>query len=396
MLKTVFGNPWIRAIGLLLAAVAFVALCVLLRSVLVPLLLAFLVAYVLDPVVDALERKGVRRTVSIGAIAALAIMLLASIPIFLVPRIISQAEGLVQAAKNAGQAQDGMAERVTQLFHRLPLDDFVRAAGWVEPDATEVDARAVVATEVGNFVIEHATSFLKTFANTGAATGKTVANVFSSIGRGTVGVLLFIGNFVLFTFVAGYLLKDFNAIIRHMKDLVPLKHRDRVFRLVAAVDAQIHGFLRGQALVCACLGVMYSIGLTISGVPFGVVIGVFGGVASFVPYLGFILAIGPAIVLALLQHGLSWHVIGVVATFTIAQSVEGSVLTPKIVGDQVGLNPVWVILAIMAFSTTLGFLGLLLAVPMAAALKVLVVEAVDAYQKSAFFRQQPPPTAPVE
>ncbi|MCC6144877.1 MAG: AI-2E family transporter, partial [Candidatus Hydrogenedentes bacterium] len=159
------------------------------------------------------------------------------------------------------------------------------------------------------------------------------------------------------------------------------------------------GFLRGQGIVCLGLGVMYLVGFLISGVPFAVPLAIFGGVASFVPYLGFILTVGPALFLTLLEYGFDWHLLGVVGTFVVAQAIEGNLLTPKVMGAQVGLGPVWVILAIMVFSGALGFLGLLLAVPTAAVLKVLVVEAVRCYKESSLYQREAsadrrPPGAP--
>ena len=138
-------------------------------------------------------------------------------------------------------------------------------------------------------------------------------------------------------------------------------------------------------MVCLCLGVMYAVGLFASGVPFAILLAAFGALASFVPYLGIVLTILPATTLCVIEHGLSGHVIGVLATFVIAQMLEGTLITPKIVGEKVGLNPVWVILAILVFGNALGFLGLLLAVPIAASLKVLVVEAVSYYRDSPVF-----------
>ena len=153
------------------------------------------------------------------------------------------------------------------------------------------------------------------------------------------------------------------------------------------IDAQLRGFLRGQGLVCLFLGVMYAVGLTIAGVPFGLALGLFGGLASFVPYLGLILTIGPAVVLCVIQYaGLDWHLLVVLATFGIAQILEGTLITPKVVGEQVGLGPVWVILAVLVFGNALGFLGLLLAVPIAATLKVLILEGIDTYRASTLFQ----------
>jgi len=135
--------------------------------------------------------------------------------------------------------------------------------------------------------------------------------------------------------------------------------------------------------------VMYAIGLLIAGTPLGLLIAMFGMVASFVPYLGVVLTAGPALVLTLLKYGqIDWHVAAVVLTFVVAQALEGNVLTPKIVGSQVGLNPVWVILAILVFGNVLGFMGLLLAVPIAASLKVLVIEAVQRYKRSRVFESE--------
>ena len=142
---------------------------------------------------------------------------------------------------------------------------------------------------------------------------------------------------------------------------------------------------------------MYGIGLFIAGVPFAWLLALFGAVASFVPYLGLVLTIIPAVVLCILQYQvLDWHLGVVLATFVIAQLLEGTVLTPKIVGDQVGLGPVWVILAVLVFGNALGFLGLLMAVPIAASLKVLVVEGLDQYKASTLYTADPHPQNPPE
>jgi predicted PurR-regulated permease PerM len=136
-----------------------------------------------------------------------------------------------------------------------------------------------------------------------------------------------------------------------------------------------------------CLGAMYILGLTFARVPFSIPIGIFGGVAAFIPYIGITLTIIPSVILTLLAHGFDWHLGAVLATFAIAQFLEGTFLTPKIVGDKVGLNPVWVILAILVFGNAFGFLGILLAVPMAASLKVLVLEGIAYYRASKVFSE---------
>lgn len=388
MWDTVFGNPWVRAVGALLALALVVFLCIILRPVLVPLFLAFLVAYALDPLVDFFERRKISRTVTIGCLAVFGVALAASIPLFLVPSAIEQADRLITSAQQPGAGEaSAWKERFAGWADQLPLEEIARGVGWVEEDAQVEDIRAVYAERIGGYIKEHARELLKSFF----AAGQTAAQVVSSIGRGAYGFALFVGNLVLFAFVAGYLLKDFDRLVESVRELVPPRFRPYVFDLCAKIHAQVQGFIQGQIVVCVCLGVMYTIGLVLCDVPFAVIIGVFAGIVSFIPYLGIALGIGPAVLLALLQHGISWHVAGTVATFVVAQSIEGSFLTPKIVGDKVGLNPVWVILAVIVFGSYLGFLGLLLAVPIAATLKVLVVAGVDQYRQSTLFEAPEPP-----
>jgi predicted PurR-regulated permease PerM len=434
MLKPVLENPWVRAAGLLLALVGIVFLGYLLSPVLIPLFAAFMVAYMLDPVVDYFENASgknrfwkwkLSRGVTISSFAVLALILALCVPLVLIPSVIGQAKGLIatptqeqapgepsaleqapgkpstletapgdpcpQEQASGGETPDAEADAEKawseRLADALPLDAFVDDMGWERPEG--MDSRAVLASKVGGFVKSHATEFVQSnaasFASAGQWAGTTVAQVFASIGRVLLGGILFLGNFALFAFVAGYLLKDYDRLIARGKDLIPPRYRDGTCRILGDIDGQLKSFIRGQMTVCLCLGSMYAVGLLVCGVPFAILIAAFGMVASFVPYLGVVLTVGPALLMVFLQHGLDWHIVGVLVTFAVAQGLEGNVLTPKIVGDQVGLHPVWVILAILVFGSALGFLGLLVAVPLAASLKVLVVEAVAYYKKSAVF-----------
>ena len=388
MLKPVMTNPWVQAAGAVVALALLCLLCYALTPVLVPLLFAFLAAYVLDPVVDFFEARRVPRSATIAVLAVLGVVLLLAIPVFLIPNLITQADHLINAGSE-GVRSGALAKWVDPLLKRLPLDDLVRYLGWAAPEELNVDPIAVIAAHIGTYVKENALQILRNYAphmaDMGQWAGETAAQILASIGRNVIKFILFLGNLALFVLVAGYLLNDFDRLIAAAKELVPPKYRAHTFSIVSKIDLQVHSFLRGQLFVCACLGMMYMVGLFISGVPFAIPIGFFGGAASFVPYLGVSLTILPSLLLVVLQHGLDWHLVGVLATFGIAQFLEGMVLTPKIIGNQVGLSPVWVILAIMVFSSLLGFVGLLLAVPMAAALKVLVIESVAYYKKSPVF-----------
>ena len=390
MLKPVITNPWVQAAVVVAALVCLCILCYILSPVLVPLFFAFLVAYMLDPVVDRLESRGVSRTWAIAAIAVIAVALLLVLPVFLIHNLFTGAQHLLQAGADGirGGALRSLLDPLLQKI-RPAVVSLLAYLGLIEPSQSPADLSAFIAQFIGQYVQINAMEFLRNyfpqFVGAGQWAGATAAQILSSVGRGAIDLLVFIGNVAVFAVVTVYLLRDFDGIVASVRDLIPPRQRPRVTALVVRIDEQIHGFLRGQILVCACLAVMYTTGLLISGVPFAVPIGLIGGAASFVPYLGFALTSIPSLVLVLLQHGLDWHVIGVIATFGFAQAVEGTILTPKIVGDKVGLGPVWVILAIMIFSSLLGFLGLLLAVPMAAVLKILVLEALASYRSSSLF-----------
>ena len=390
MPKPVMTNPWVQAVAVVAAFVCLCILCYILSPVLVPLLFAFLVAYILDPVVDAIELRGFSRNWVIAMIALVAIVILLVLPLFLIQNLLAGAQHLIQTGAEGlrGGAFYSLFEPLMQKLRPFVLE-VLTYAGWIGPGDRTSDLSALISQRIGEYVQQNAvqivSSYAFQFAGAGQWAGQTAAQIMSSAGRNLIAFLEFVASVAVFGVVAVYLLKDFDEIVASVKELIPPSRRTRVTAIVAKIDEQIHGFLRGQIVVCACLGVLYSIGLLIFGVPFAIPIGLIGGAASFVPYLGFALTSLPAVILVVLQHGIDWHVLGVAATFGIAQAIEGTFLTPKIVGDKVGLGPVWVILAIMVFSSLLGFLGLLLAVPMAAALKVLVLETLAYYRSSPLF-----------
>ncbi len=449
--KTVMRNPWVRAGAIVGALVLLLFLVWFLRPVLIPLFFAFLVAYVLDPVADFFERRGISRSKTIGAMAMVALLLLLSIPFVVVPSIFSQAQSLMDK-REARRAEasattekgvvrqwgDSLLEKVP-LWHLLeiipdtdvlegaseaPETDVVleepAAAPTVEVNAPESDAtpleeaiigepevvadperdyaamppdevRAELAERIGAYVKLNARNILQSYAPTMAVAGQragvTVAHLVSSLGQWTLGAVVFIANLALFSFVAGFLLKDFDNLLRATRGLIPPRYLPKVEEIVGKIHLQITSFLRGQLTVCMCLGAMYVVGLTAARVPFSIPIGIFGGLAAFIPYIGILLTIIPSVILTLVAHGFDWHIAAVLATFAFAQFLEGTFLTPKIVGDKVGLNPVWVILAILVFGNAFGFLGILLAVPMAASLKVLVLEGIAYYRASKVFSE---------
>jgi predicted PurR-regulated permease PerM len=176
-----------------------------------------------------------------------------------------------------------------------------------------------------------------------------------------------------------YLLRDWDSILIKLGALVPSGQQQTVFRLARETDDVLGAFLRGQILVMIALGLMYSVGLSLVGLEFAIAIGVVSGLVSFVPYLGFVFGIVLAGLTVALEPDPLWRITGVVATFSIAQLIEGSILTPKLVGDRIGLHPVIVIFAVAAGGQLFGFFGILLALPAAAIVSVLAKFAFQRY-----------------
>jgi predicted PurR-regulated permease PerM len=464
MLETVYKNSWVRAIALILVLILLCFSIYALSFVLVPLLLAFTFAYILDPLVDHFETRNISRPVTIGAIAVLAVIALVSVPIYVLPSLIRQANGLYDAARSEGSAQSSegiFANAITWSENQLPLEEFVESAGWrdeyedwaeteeidVSPTSAEtpengtiddgeatddeapqddapedgagiqavvtddepaqdedegseppviaadaqVPARVIIAHRIKTYVEDTLRQSLTdhgaTVAGAGQSAGSGIASFFASVGGHVMGLIVFLGNFAIFAFVAGYLLKDYDHVVVAMGELVPPKWRSTTFRIVGKIDVQLRGFLRGQLTVCTALAIMYAIGMVIAGVPFALLIAVFGGIASLIPFFGVVLTFVPAATLTLLHHGFDGHIIALIIVFVAVQALEGNVITPTIMGQTVGLHPVWVILAVMVFGSLLGFTGLLIAVPLAAMLKVIVEEALDFYRSSVLFAE---------
>ncbi len=444
MVLEVFQNKWVRAVGLLGAIFLVSAVLYLLSAVLVPLFFAFIVAYVFDPVIDGIEAykvkgKHISRVAAIVTLVGSIVIGSMLFPLFVFKSVMDQAatmmepkpaiqtnapsvpeegvpvtgalEGASPGVEDTGvvtklgtgtvgalatsrptpeeeeDASNFRQKAAIKLEEWLALDAFVKMVEIVDPEVENPDSMAIIRQKIGEAVSKDAgANLIKSLVPEWKDAGTSIIRLLSIVSDTFLRTFLFIGNFVLFAFVAIYLLKDYDHIVASCDDLVPHRYRRKTRTIMTSIDRQLRSFLRGQVTVCCCLGAMYAIGFLIAGAPFALLLALLGALGSFVPYLGLILTIGPAVILTVLEYGpINWHVGAVLATFVIAQFLEGNFLTPRIVGSQVGLGPVWVILAIMVFSSTLGFAGLLLAVPIAAVLKVLLNEAMLNYRTSDFF-----------
>ena len=333
------------------AAAATFAVLWFLGDVILPFVLGAAVAYFLDPVADRLERLGLSRALAVAAISAAAVLVIVIVALLIIPSIIAQAIALFEIAPQLAQdLQEFLGRHLPSLY---------------EPDSTLHQALQSVAETVR----ERGVQILQTALSSAASLLNIV-------------VLL-----VVAPVVAVYLLYDWDHMVERIDHLLPRDHAPIIRRLAAEIDATLASFVRGMGMVCVILGTYYAVALMLVGLQFGLVVGALAGLVTFIPYVGAILGGALALGLALFQFWGEWLSIALVAAiFVSGQVIEGNFLTPRLVGSSVGLHPVWLIFALSAFGTLFGFVGMLVAVPVAAALGVIARFAIAEYQKGRLYR----------
>lgn len=393
MLETVLKNPWVRAVGALLVLLLLAGGVYLLLPILTSLFFSFLVAYVLTPVVNFGARLRIPRMVTISVLLVALVAGAVILPVYLIANIVEEAGTLVQHA-GEGITQ----ERLDRLLDKLPLHDLVVYLGWAPAGTAEFNERAVILERLGTIIEENALNFLREYgqriADMGREAGRSAAQILSSLGRWSLATLSFLVNISLFGFVSIYLLRDYDNLINGLRELVPPRHRQGIDAFMQKIDLQLRSLLRGQITVCFALAILYGIGLQWAGSPFAIPIALFGGAASIIPYAGPFLTLTPAVVFTVLFHGLGANLFWIFVVFVAVQIIESYFLTPRIIGSHIGLNPVWVVVALMVFSSAFGFLGMVIAVPTAAVLKVVAAEGYAYYRKSRFYREPAPALPP--
>lgn len=335
------------------------ALLYLLRGMLLPFVAGMAVAYFLDPLADRLERSGLSRLAATSVITASFFLIVVLALIILVPIIEDQ---VLSFAHKVPGYMDTLSERLQPLLAEAKRRLSPRDIEKLRSSAGEYAGTAV------SWVLG---------AVRGVLTGSlAVFNVLS---------LAFITPVVTF-----YLLRDWDKMVAKVDGWLPRHHADTIRAQMKEINRTLSGFIRGQATVCLALGTIYGLGLSLVGLDLGLVIGMASGMLSFIPYLGSITGFVTGMGLALAQ-GPDWHLPAMVAgVFVVGQVAEGNFLTPKLVGDKVGLHPVWIMFALLAFAALFGFVGLLLAVPVAAVTGVLVRFALSRYLASPLYHGHPP------
>ena len=334
-----------------IAMAVFLVILWFLGNVILPFVLGGAIAYFLDPVADRIEKMGASRALATAIITLVAILTFVLMALLVIPLLVQQSVSLFETAPKLFQDLQGF---LTTQFPSLVDEDSVLRQSLIS---------------VGETIRQRGGELLNTVLTSAAS----LLNV----------VLLF----VIVPVVAFYLLYDWDKMIARIDDLLPRDHAPVIRHLAREIDQTLASFIRGMGTVSLILGTYYAVALMLVGLQFGLVVGAIAGLITFIPYVGAIVGGALAIGLALFQFWGDWLTIGLVAgIFVLGQVVEGNILTPKLVGSSVGLHPVWLIFALTVFGSLFGFVGMLVAVPVAAAIGVVARFGIDGYKSSLLYR----------
>lgn len=340
---------WVAALAV------FVAVFWLLSDVLMPFVAGMVLAYLLDPAARRAEELGIGRGISALVILTVVIVALVVIGMAVAPVAAQQLAAFLDdlpgyLAKLQALVSDPSRPWLAKIF-----------GGQIPPAGSSAGS-----------LVSQGSGFITGF----------LASIWSG-GRAVFSVLSLL---IITPVVAFYLLLDWDRVVATVDSWIPLQHRETVHELARDINSAIAGFVRGQAVVCLCLAAFYAIGLTLTGLKSGFLIGLMTGVFSFIPFVGAASGFLVAAIVAVAQFWPDWTAILMVAgVFVIGQGLEGYVLSPKLVGAKVGLHPVWMMFSLIAFSYLLGFVGLLIAIPLAASIAVLLRFALRKYHESPIY-----------
>lgn len=320
-----------------------------LKDVLLPFVAGMIIAYALNPVTERLVRMGLSRVVASALVVALIVLVVALAAMFLVPPLLAQLQLLVES----------LPKTLNSL--RAALEEFAKQ-------------------QLGERFAPFREGLDKAIAGVEIDWSSIVPGVAKAVWSKGLAVVNFVSLLLITPLVVFYLLVDWHPMLRRVESWLPRDQAPKVSRIAGEIDAAIGAFIRGQGLVCLILATLYALGLTWAGLRYGLLIGVATGIMSFVPFVGWALGLIVSVVAILLQ---TWPdlvpLYKVLAVFAVIVALDAAVLSPQIVGSRVGLHPLWLIFALFVFSYVLGFIGVLVAVPLAAAMAVLVRHGLETY-----------------
>ncbi|MGP9822304.1 AI-2E family transporter [Salinarimonas sp. NSM] len=328
----------------------------LFSDILLPFVAALALAYLLDPVADRLERLGLGRLAATLLILLAFVLVLVLVLVLILPLVARETTAFLESLPGyVARLQSLLVER------GAPLLDYLG----VEISGEELQRN------IGD-IVSRGAGYLGTVLGTLLASGQTVISVFSLL--------------VLTPIIAFYLLVDWDRMVATVDGWLPLRNRATIRRLAGEIDSVLSRFVRGQATLCLILGGFYALALMAIGLNFGALIGLVAGLLSVIPYVGSITGLLLSVGVAIVQFWPDWiWIVATLSIFLFGQFVEGNFLSPKLLGGAVGIHPVWLMFALFAFGSLFGFVGLLLAVPLAAMVGVLTRFALGRYLESPFY-----------
>ncbi|MBC8550650.1 MAG: AI-2E family transporter [Candidatus Brocadiales bacterium] len=396
--QKIFENVWIRALAILCGFALFFALCYFLKGILISLFLAFTVAYIFDPVVDFISerklvfsQKCVPRGLAVTILLTLVVLIMGGLLTYAVPKTVNGIQRVGTKLKEQYPRYQGKVEKIIEEYGDTEVGIFLKSKLQIEtikeeeiedgkPQVQEVTTKA---SDGAKRNIPEPVLRLKKYVPQAL---NFVLGIVKNVFYSTFGFFGIVMNVVVFGVVMVYLLKDFDTTISKGRELLPVSKTEKISGIISKIDENLKAFFRGQMTVCAILSIIYGIGLAVIGVPMSFLLAFVGGFGNMIPYIGITLGLIPALLLTFIQFQDMTHLLLVGLVFGIGQFLEGTVITPKIVGDKLGLHPVAIILSILICGQILGFLGLLLAVPIASIVKVLIDEAIVKYKDTKLFK----------
>ncbi|MBE6468074.1 MAG: AI-2E family transporter [Alphaproteobacteria bacterium] len=346
------NKNWIFWITLL---VIFAALVYVLRSVLLPFVVGIIIGYLLDPLATRLEKLKINRTLA----TCLVLLLVA---VILIPAFI---------------ALVGMIDEQLALFISAVPKYMEALSQKIEPIIANIQ------DNFPNFNQEKFREYLRGNMSNGL---KLIGSLLRKLISGSYAVFNILSLVLITPIVTFYMLRDWNDFTKKVDSLLPKAYKKEIRTQAKEIDKIISSFIRGQLSVCVLLGTFYGVGLSFVGLDLGLLVGFIAGIISFIPYVGSIVGFITAMAIAFAQFNDWVPIAQVVGVFAVGQFLEGNFLTPKLVGDSIGLHPVWVMFALLAGGVLLGFLGLMIAVPLAAVIGVLARFAISKYKQSSLYK----------
>jgi len=341
----------------LISSLIFLGFLWLFNDILLPFIAGMTLAYFLDPVADMMERWGLSRLVATAIITVGFLFIFVLALMIVIPVLASQLSGFM--------------ERLPDLVGRLQSLIASTESKWLR---NLIGIEGSTIQDNLNDILKQGAGFVSTVLGQIWASGKSLLNVISLL--------------VVTPVVAFYMLYDWDNMIAKIDSWLPRKQQSTVRQIFRDINLAVAGFIRGQGSLCLVLGLFYGISLTIAGLNFGLLIGLVSGLISFIPYVGSLTGLVLAVGVALVQFWPDYISIGlIVGIFALGQFLEGNILQPKMVGESVGLHPVWLMFALFAFGSLFGFVGMLIAVPAAAAVGVVVRFAMGRYLESELYSE---------